>query len=439
MIINGSINTREMSERIPENYKGWKVWSLQNKWLKLHIAPQLGGRIIQMVFNQYPFFFVNPDLEGREPEGNNLGEKGSWLNFGGEKIWPAPQGWDSPNAWPGPPDPVLDSGNYTVSKTENNANHIRLTSLKDQYTGLQIVKDVFVSTERAETIVDATFINISQEPREWSVWPVFQMNTIDPGIEGQYRVTCPLNARSRFEKGFKEMHGIVNNPQNRVDEWGNLVVDYQYLIGKVGLDSKGNWVAFTDRKSGKVFVTVFEHRAHAQYPEDTSVQIWTQGRGMTFSRNRINEYPDDFRANPPYMEIELLSPLYKLQPEQKASFKYRILASTIPKDAGICTTNDNGVIAEPLRVFSENGSVRITGQFGVFGEGCLKLVLFEEENGRNSDRIQLSEWEVSPLAGIAIDFVRKSGIELSGSPLFQLLFFDRNGTCCGVLDETKLC
>jgi hypothetical protein len=30
------------------------------------------------------------------------------------KMWPAPQGWDNQQQWPGPPDPVLDGGPYTA-------------------------------------------------------------------------------------------------------------------------------------------------------------------------------------------------------------------------------------------------------------------------------------------------------------------------------------
>ena len=36
----------------------------------------------------------------------------NWKNYGGAKTWPAPQGWDGAGQWPGPPDPVLDSGRY---------------------------------------------------------------------------------------------------------------------------------------------------------------------------------------------------------------------------------------------------------------------------------------------------------------------------------------
>lgn len=38
------------------SYKGWKVWSLENRWIKLYIAPHLGGRIIQLIFMMRTIF-----------------------------------------------------------------------------------------------------------------------------------------------------------------------------------------------------------------------------------------------------------------------------------------------------------------------------------------------------------------------------------------------
>ena len=117
-------------------YNGWNVSLLKNQWLKLSIAPQLGGRIIQLEMNGYEFFFVNRQLAGKEPDSTRLGPNGTWPNFGGEKIWPAPQGWDSPNQWPGPPDPVLDSGVYEVDKDDSENKVLTLLSPFDSYTCL---------------------------------------------------------------------------------------------------------------------------------------------------------------------------------------------------------------------------------------------------------------------------------------------------------------
>jgi len=429
-----------MSQNFPDKYKGWKVWSLKNRWLKLHIAPQLGGRIIQMELNHYDFFFVNPGLEGKEPDAKLLDEYGPWLNFGGEKIWPAPQGWDTPEQWPGPPDPVFDGGIYTVTETGSDGrNQIRLTSMPDYYTGLQIVKDVFLSEERSEVIVNATFINVSETPREWAVWPVFQLNTLNYSAEKLYRVTCPVNPESRFEKGFKEMHGIVNNPQYSLNGHGNLVVEYKYLVGKVGVDSNGNWVAFHDLKSGKVLVTAYEYQDKASYPENTSVQIWTQGKGTIYSRNRLTDFPDDYIANPPYLEIELLSPLYKLMPGESASFQYRILAATIPKDTNVKCVNKTGIIAESFTAERERENVRIRGKFGVFEKGSLRARIFNNKYPFELIFEQEVSNESTPFTGITIDKQLDWKNDLRcGQYKIELDFYIDN-IFRGSLDQTEIC
>ena len=85
-----------MIQKTNGKYKGWNVCSLENPLIKLHIAPNLGGRIIQLNMNDSEFFFVNRIgafnffanglLEGKEPDSTRLDENGTWLNFGGEKY-----------------------------------------------------------------------------------------------------------------------------------------------------------------------------------------------------------------------------------------------------------------------------------------------------------------------------------------------------------------
>ncbi len=122
-------------------YKNWKACLLENRWIRLYAVAQLGGRLIQMEMDGYEFFFVNPLLAGKEPGPDRLGASRTGLNFGGEKIWPAPQGWDAPDQWPGPPNPILDSGEYTAELSENSRNELRLTSPVDPCTDLQISRE----------------------------------------------------------------------------------------------------------------------------------------------------------------------------------------------------------------------------------------------------------------------------------------------------------
>jgi hypothetical protein len=55
---------------------------------------------------------------------------------------------------------------------------------------------------------------------------------------------CPLNPKSRFPKGYSVIFGAEDNPSFRPDPAAGLMrVQYQYRVGKIGLDSAAGWVA----------------------------------------------------------------------------------------------------------------------------------------------------------------------------------------------------
>jgi len=89
-------------------YRGWESLALSNGLVEVQIVPQIGGRVIQFKLGDHEFLWVNPQLAGKLPPPSGLGPKGEWLNYGGDKLWPAPQGWGGDDQWPGPPDAVLD-------------------------------------------------------------------------------------------------------------------------------------------------------------------------------------------------------------------------------------------------------------------------------------------------------------------------------------------
>jgi hypothetical protein len=396
-----------MNQNMRSKYKGWKVMTIQNRWLTIHIAPQLGGRIIQVEMDGYEYLFTNPLLAGLEPDHIRPGENSSWLNYGGEKVWPAPQGWNSPDQWPGPPDLVLDGGIYTQEETDPTAgqNIITLTSPYDPYTGLQISRNINLQSGSSIVSITVTFTNRGNVPRKWSVWPVCQIGIPENNWQDNHRVICPVNSESRFEAGYKVMHGLVNNPQYRFDDFGNFEVNYNYLAGKAGLDTNSNWIAYLNKKNGKVFVLMFRHEEGKTYPEDTSVQIWTQGKGLIFSRNKIMEYKDDKLQNPPYLEIELLSPLNEIPPGCEYKFEYQMHTCTIPKNSDIQMVNRFGVISSQLKMERVDTGILVKAKYGFFVEGILKIQLNNTLGKSGNSPVSLHEIIVNPFEGIDFESI----------------------------------
>jgi len=73
-------------------FNGWNAYRLTNGIVTLYVAPDIGGRAIQLQLGEKGFFFVNKDLAGKvlPPEQNNV--KAGWANYGGDKVWPGPEG-----------------------------------------------------------------------------------------------------------------------------------------------------------------------------------------------------------------------------------------------------------------------------------------------------------------------------------------------------------
>ena len=377
-------------------YKGWKALSLGNALVESHIVPDLGGRLMQFSMQGYDFLFVNGALESLYPERI---EGKPWMNFGGEKVWPAPQGWSGEGYWPGPPDHILDEGVYEC-KIESDL--ITLISPVDIRTGLQIKRNFKVEPGEATINISAKFTNKSDKDIRWSVWPVCQV-AVDEQAEDQSQIVCPAKKDTKGEAQYKILHGLANNPQYMCDEAGNLVVTYRYIVGKVGTDSAEGWIAYVNRGSGKVLVMNFDVAYGAEYPDNTSVQVWTQGEGATYSRGRVNIHKSDKKVNPPYMEMEILSPLVRLAPEESYEFRYTISACTIDKGKSLKAASWYGVTVSHIHTEQMSDGLHIKGEFGFFKEGILRMVMDDETEEKNIKKRVLVEMEVTPLSPAIID------------------------------------
>src|SRR5258705_10797998 len=70
------------------DYKGWRAEQISNRWIQLIVVPQNGGRLMQVTFDGHPYLFVNPKYAGRYLPPNPA----EWFNYGGDKLWPFPEG-----------------------------------------------------------------------------------------------------------------------------------------------------------------------------------------------------------------------------------------------------------------------------------------------------------------------------------------------------------
>lgn len=400
------------------DFQGWQACYLENEFITLVAVPDIGGRVMGYDLGPYPFLFVDPDLAGKifSPEENvGDGSLAAWKNYGGDKTWPSPQGWETDEQWHGPPDPVLDSGQYNLAalESDNGSALVRMVSPPDLRTGVQITRQFSIRPGSSRVQLDLSFRNIKDNPILWSIWDVVQLRAERPLPGGGWTydpacaVTTPLNAESRFSKGFTVIFGDENNPQWQADrEEGLFTAKYLWEIGKVGIDSPAGWIAFSNSKEGYAFAERFDYDPDGDYPDNgVTVECWTVGAGIVANL----DYAD---SSIYLMETEVLSPLRTIQPGQVATFSIEWGACRCP--GPIVEVKAAGCTAKPLVATKVNGHIQLTGQFGVFDAGDLLLV-WNDGQGNDLGRQRLSP--VDPMAAINLDRVAKPPSGTQGAEL----------------------
>src|ERR1700722_2570898 len=165
----------------PTLFEGWKAEKITNEWVELIIVPQLGGRLMQVTFGGHPYLFVNRELAGRyfpPPEG---AAKGKWFNYGGDKIWPMPEGSQDDQHWPGPISDALDDGDYAFRILSQDSNcAVRIEGPSEPKTGLQYTRDIRIDSDSPQVSFHAVMKNISTHDIRWSMQSVTQYDTADP-------------------------------------------------------------------------------------------------------------------------------------------------------------------------------------------------------------------------------------------------------------------
>ena len=123
-------------------------------------------------------FYINPRYYGQKAQSDAQGNAiGMWRNYGGSKVWPAPQGWSGDHEWPGPPDPVLDSGPYDC-RTSRGAEtaSVHLNSQHDEQSGVTLQRDIEIRPGTSVVHLHHRMHNTSKRPVRWGIWQVTQVD-----------------------------------------------------------------------------------------------------------------------------------------------------------------------------------------------------------------------------------------------------------------------
>jgi hypothetical protein len=379
-------------------FRGWDSSQLKNKLIQLDITPQLGGRILGYQLGDHSFLWANPLLQGQVPPPNHLGPDGNWLNWGGDKLWPAPQGWASAEQWPGPPDPVLDGSpqKARVLARSGASTALELTSPEDPKTGIQFSRVIRIFNGSSRVHVVAAMRNTSTRPIRWGIWTVTQLdaaNRVGSGWNPNFYTYAPVNPKSHFAHGYRILFGTESNPEIQPGTASQLL----------RLDSLDGWLANVDGASGYVFVQSFKFQPNVEYPDGSSVEVWTNGVGTIEAWGRTVHLQADPIENPYIVESELLSPYSRLTPGQHSRFAYDWYSANIGGNFPILSCGRYGCTCQQFKARRSGKQILLNGRFGVFYEGQLGIE-FVNAHGQLVGKRKFLD-HVSPLYPLFLDSV----------------------------------
>ncbi len=368
-------------------YEGWQAQQVSNDWVQLTFIPQVGGRLIQVAFNGHPYLFVNPEYKGKYISPAEAA--GRWINYGGDKIWPLPEGNDDEQHWQGASTP-LDDGDYAFSVLARGARcTVRLEGPPDPPTGLQYTREISIGSDSPEISFHAITKNYTGHTITWSVQSVSQYNLSDATDPKQYNhdfwAITPLNPSSSYLLGYHARDGLANDPAYGVQD-GMFRLNWKYLESEVWLDSTAGWVAIIDGSTQYAMVERTKHIAGGDYPSKATTIFYKNGPTLELDKQGMPYLTStDLAKTPYYMEAELNSPMVVLEPGESYAFDTNWFPSRLTHD--FTTVTDAGMVGKPLVARRTNDKIDLTGSFGVFFPGELKAYLY--------DRGGLGQTEVS--------------------------------------------
>lgn len=366
-------------------FAGWQGQQITNAWVKLIVVPQLGGRLMQVYFDGHPYLFVNPRYKGKYVPPAEAAKDHRWINYGGDKIWPMPEGSQDEHHWPGPISDPLDDGNYEFKVlSEGPLCKVRLEGPPDPKTGLQYSREITLASDSPEIRFHAAMKNIADHPIQWSMQSVTQYDTSDPQDAESYNhevwVYTPVNLNSSYLESYHVRSGLADDPSFRIEN-GLFCLHWLPIENEVWLDSTAGWVAVVDASSQYGMIEKFQYVRSAEYPGKATVIFYKNGSTVQLNEQGLPELTSVHSENSPrYMEAELNSPIVPLAPGETYALDTEWHPVRMSQEPTSVTNAGVGTVV--LRATRTAGGLSLRGSFGVFFSGQLEAQLFDSRGGR---------------------------------------------------------
>jgi hypothetical protein len=276
-------------------WQGWQAHVLRNPVAEVIVVPAI-GRVMQFRL-----------LDGQEPSGAfwshpTLGpaltpDENGWINFGGDKAWPAPQKeWEATVGRGWPPPATFDAVAHAAS-VEGDA--VVMTSPVDPAYGIRVRRKIALHPSKAEMSIETTYEKVQGAPVRIAVWTITQL--APPAA-----MTVTLPEPSALAGGFRS---LLPAPPRNLSVRGRELTIERDTEAKTMIATDGDRLTWRSDGPEALVVTV------ANETPARPGSVWSEG-----AHSQIYTSPDGAQA---YVELELLGPLHDLAPGQSASLTSR--------------------------------------------------------------------------------------------------------------------
>ncbi len=153
------------------NYHGWPdALVLRSATAEVVVVPAI-GRVMQFGFaGEEGVFWENRALDGQSPPWNPK----DWVNFGGDKTWPSPEGeWAKHTKFAGWRPPPGFDGLPAQARVEGG--DVILSTAVDASYGIRAARRIHLDAQQPVLTITTTYERVSGEPARVGIWVITQL------------------------------------------------------------------------------------------------------------------------------------------------------------------------------------------------------------------------------------------------------------------------
>ncbi len=290
-------------------FLGWDCLMIEDDNKRIIFTKYAGGRVLYYGSKDFNILYETIDNPGKiielpkeatKEEIKKLRKELGWLNYGGYKVWLAPQyKWGEGL----PPFLDLDSGIYEIQyyEKQNGDVVVLLSSPIDRETGIQIKKFFEIKKDSNEVNIE---ISIEKENDEFDWWGIWNVCEVKKPVNIKIKDAKLLKTEEifKYDEEVLEKNIIFNEEKNEFDiKIENIGGFKLYFLTQIG--ELISYQPIYEKERYIKFIQKFD-TFNTRYPHDSNIEIYS-----------------DKERN--FVELEIHSPLFTFTKENK-KFNFKL-------------------------------------------------------------------------------------------------------------------